>query len=325
MNSSWVKSAWWSLFLMWFLCTASAQAAVLFKAAASASARTATISYRAVGSVANASSGNLTVPLPSAAFGEMFLCQVESHDNVVHTMPAAWTQVYSLNTSTTHRASLFYKVSAASETNPLITHTGGSNIIARCTRFRGVDPGDPFDVAYAAQYAASSVTVTSGSLTTVTANDMLLFAAHLASNPSTLTTPSGWTRPYYSTTTGAGIAMNYKLQASAAAVGPFTATASAAAENHGVLLALQPASSLTINKPTGTIAGDVMVAAIATVPSTIPITPPAGWTLIQSQQQTTSNTSVLATYYRVAGASEGTSYTWTLSNAHSGAVGGILT
>ena len=299
--------------------------AISFKAAASAAARTATVSYRAVGNVVNAASGNVTAPLPAAAFGEIYLCQVESRDNVAHSMPAGWAQVYSLSSSATHRASLFYKVSAATETNPLITHLGGSNIIARCTRFRGVDPGDPFDVPHAAQYAASSATVSTGSLTTVTANDMLLFTAHLASNPGTLSTPSGWTRPYYSTTTGAGIALHYKTQATPALVGPFTATASATAENHGVLLALQPASTLSISKPTGTVAGDVMVAAIATVPSTIPITAPSGWTLIQSQQQTSTNSSVLASFYRVAGSSEPATYTWILSNVHSGAVGGILT
>ncbi len=68
-----------------------------------------------------------------------------------------------------------------------------------------------------------------------------------------------------------------------------------------------------------------MIAAISAIPSSAVITPPTGWTLIRTQVQANPNSSVLATYYRVAGASEAASYTWTLSSSHSGAVGGIIT
>lgn len=68
-----------------------------------------------------------------------------------------------------------------------------------------------------------------------------------------------------------------------------------------------------------------MIAAVSTIPSSAVITPPPGWTLIRSQQQTNANSSVLATYYRVVGAGEGASYTWTISSSHRGAVGGIVT
>lgn len=304
-----------------------AQCAISFKAAASAAASSATISYRSTGAVTSANSGNLTARLPAAALGEMFFCQVSARDNVAHSMPAAWTQVYSLSNSSTARASLFYKVSAASETNPLITHPGGGRIMAQCTRFRGVDPSNPLDVAYAAQYAANSASVVSGSLSSASNNDMLLFTAHLSATPNApnaLTIPSGWTRPYYSRSTNNALALNYRAQAAPAPVGPIGATASAAAENYGVLLALRSAASLTITKPAGTVAGDVMIAAVTATPSSIPITPPTGWTLIQSQQQTANTSSVVSAFYRVAGASEPSSYTWILASGHAGAVGGIL-
>lgn len=304
-----------------------AQPAIGFKAAASAAASNAGISYRSTGSLASANSGNLTARLPAAALGEMFFCQISSRDNVAHGMPAGWTQAYSLSSSATLRASLFYKLSAATETNPVITHPGGGRIVSRCTRFRGVDPSNPLDVASAAQFAASSATVTSGSLSTLSNNDLLLFAAHLSANPNapnSLGTPAGWIRPYYSRVTQNAIGLHYRAQAAPALVGPISATASATAENVGVLLALRAAASLTINKPAGTVAGDVMIAAVASTPSSIAITPPSGWTLIQSQQQSANTSSVLSTYYRVAGAAEPASYTWLLTSGHGGAVGGIL-
>ena len=85
------------------------------------------------------------------------------------------------------------------------------------------------------------------------------------------------------------------------------------------------ASNLTIIKPSSAVAGDFMIAAVSAIPSSAVITPPTGWTLIRTQVQANPNSSVLATYYRVAGASEAASYTWTLSSSHSGAVGGIIT
>lgn len=302
-----------------------AEAVIVYRSASSAAALTSTISYRARGNVVTANNGNITIPLPGAVLGELFVCQVESHDNVPHTIssPAGWNQLYSLTGSANHRASLFWKVSDVTETNPVVTHPGGSNIIARCLRFRGVDPVSPFDATFASNYAASSATVSTGSLTTTAANTMLLFAANLAADV-TVTTPTGWSNGFSNNTTNARISLNYRPQAAIATVGPYSANAGSLVENHGILMALSPAATMTLNKPAGTIAGDVMVAAIATTPSTIPITPPAGWTLIQSRQQTANTTSVLTSYYRVAGASEPTTYSWLLSSGHGGAVGGIL-
>ena len=80
--------------------------------------------------------------------------------------------------------------------------------------------------------------------------------------------------------------------------------------------------SLVINKPTGTVQNDVMVASIAVRPNTATITAPSGWTLVRRTDNTNSNPNSLATYYKVAGSSEPTSYTWTLGSS-AGAAGGI--
>ena len=96
----------------------------------------------------------------------------------------------------------------------------------------------------------------------------------------------------------------------------FRAAASAAAPS-GTL-------SLTINRPSGTSVGDVMIASIAVRPNTATITEPAGWTLVRRIDNANANANSLAVYYKVAGGSEPANYTWTFSTS-TGSAGGIQT
>ena len=89
-------------------------------------------------------------------------------------------------------------------------------------------------------------------------------------------------------------------------------------------------SVVTILKPTGVVANDVMIAAIHSGwCGASSITPPAGWTLINSTSNTgpgcgSTNTQILlATYYKVAGASEPSAYVFT-GTATQYLVGGIV-
>jgi hypothetical protein len=84
-------------------------------------------------------------------------------------------------------------------------------------------------------------------------------------------------------------------------------------------------TSFTVNKPTGTQENDVMIAAIAIRPYTATISPPSGWTLIRRTDNSNTNSLSQITYRKVAGSSEGTTYTWTLGNSPTGAAGGIMT
>lgn len=81
-------------------------------------------------------------------------------------------------------------------------------------------------------------------------------------------------------------------------------------------------TSLAITKPTSTTTGDVMIATVAGA-GTAAETAPSGWTLISD---TTASGSGMRqfTYYRVATASEGTTYTWTSAAARN-TTGGIAT
>lgn len=73
------------------------------------------------------------------------------------------------------------------------------------------------------------------------------------------------------------------------------------------------ATSLTINKPASTVAGDFMLASISAQGSAT-ITMPSGWTLINSVTTgATATDTKQSTYYKFAGAGEGASFTWTFS------------
>ena len=74
-------------------------------------------------------------------------------------------------------------------------------------------------------------------------------------------------------------------------------------------------ATLTITKPTGTAANDVLIASIAVTPSTATITPPSGWTLVRRTDNAGPTSNSLAVYSKVAGGSEPASYAWTLSGS----------
>jgi hypothetical protein len=77
-------------------------------------------------------------------------------------------------------------------------------------------------------------------------------------------------------------------------------------------------SSLSITKPAGVVEGGLMVATV-TAAGTGAVTTPSGWTVVKTLTQGTLRQ---ATYYKVAGASEPASYSWSLSSSRV-ASGGI--
>jgi hypothetical protein len=70
------------------------------------------------------------------------------------------------------------------------------------------------------------------------------------------------------------------------------------------------ATSLAIAKPTGAAEGNLLLATV-TAAGTGTVTAPSGWTAIKSLTQ---GSTIQLTYYRVAGASEPTSYSWSLGS-----------
>lgn len=73
-------------------------------------------------------------------------------------------------------------------------------------------------------------------------------------------------------------------------------------------------NSITINKPAGTIAGDVMVAIINVATANVrTFTPPTGWTQLDTliEDVLLASPCQAFTFYKAAGQSEGASYLWT--------------
>jgi hypothetical protein len=93
----------------------------------------------------------------------------------------------------------------------------------------------------------------------------------------------------------------------------FVAASSAATTGSG-------ATSLAVTKPTGVASGDAMLATLTATGSGA-LTPPAGWTVVKDTTQGAAIRQI--TYYRVAGGSEGASYSWGLGSTRQ-ASGGII-
>jgi RHS repeat-associated protein len=119
------------------------------------------------------------------------------------------------------------------------------------------------------------------------------------------------------------------LLAAAPAQGQIVFRSAASATATGVTPAFRSAASatttgatLTLTKPTGVVANDVLIASIGLTPSSVAISPPAGWTLVRRTDNAGPTSNSLAVYYKVAGASEPASYAWGVSGA-AFTVGGV--
>ena len=97
---------------------------------------------------------------------------------------------------------------------------------------------------------------------------------------------------------------------------------------HGVVQAgtSTSASAITMDRPPGTLAGDVLIAVVdARLPGSASITAPSGWYLLRRKgiEGGTSTALSQALYYRVAGLLEPSSYTWYFQRK-TGAAGAVL-
>ena len=317
------------------LAASAAHAQIAFRAAATAAAASGTLSaiaYAGAGAASVATgcaptSINPALPGGTTA-GDLLIAVVTSRDDEAISMAAGWNPLYANVPSTAYQARVFWKIAQGGDATTITKAAGaGCNVmIGRVSRFTGVDIANPFDGAVGASFQTAG-TVTTGATTTTVATAMLVITAHTADNSDT-GSPAGFTEAWDSqTTTGndASIALKWRQEAAAGVKGPFNMTKTAGSDpNHGVLFALRPApTGLTINVPAGTVAGDVMVAAIAVRNSAISITPPAGWSVQAATVQNVGNSSRQQVFYRIASGAEPANYTWRFDALHTGAVGAI--
>lgn len=329
----------------------SAAAAVNFRAASSASVVTqvgVTPSHVSSGGIAE--SGNvtsITINRPGAAsVGRVLVAQITLKGVVAGiTAPAGWNLIDQSSTSSAGdeiTQAAYWRVQDAVEpVSYTWTWAGGRRAVGGMLAFDNVEPVNPVDV-WGVRTTNNSTTITLPTLTTTSDSTMLvaLLGSSYATNHST---PGGMTERYDQNTSGSqnGVTSSAatQSQANSGSTGAKTATGGNAADNVAHLIALRPAGALTIAVPTGTTAGDVMIASVVYRPCsassggacTTTITPPAGWTLIRNVNTTTGGGtdgygSRLFVYWRVATAAEPVSYTWYFGGAllQAGAAGSIL-
>lgn len=344
------------LVLSLLLLSGVAQAAIAFRAAASASLASAVgISPTLISRINNdagASGGtSLTVNRPGGVLaGHVLIAQLALKGNGATvgavTPPAGWVLV---NQSSSSGASpvtqaVYWKVAGAAEPASY-TWTWANTVRAEggIAAFSNVDVLDPIDSS-GVRANNNTATITLPTVTFDSTNVMLV-AALVSSTATTHTTPTGMNEQYDSNT-GAGpngvtASLATLAQVTATTSGARTASSGQAVDNIAHLLALRAAgAALTINVPAGTTPGDVMIASITVRPCsatnnaacTTTVTPPAGWTLVrQVQTRTGGGTdgfgSQLWIYQRVVTGAEPASYTWFFGGRpqQAGAAGGILT
>lgn len=327
------------------LACASAQAQIAFRNAAtavSAAGAYGTITHVNPGAAATDDAGCPRVvspAMPNGLAGDVLVALVNSREDAATvTASAGWTLAHSVTYAPAGadlQAYIYYKVATGTNTaaDPLtVTQSGTcSSLAAQVSRFRGVDATQPLETSPIP--AGNRVMQNSNNLDTGTqntsVNGSMLIVAGFDSDNGTVTQAGGWSQSFDSSLNlgrDLGLSLHYQLQAVAGLAQASNWVLTAGTDrNIGVIFALRPSPpSLTINRPAGTVAGDVMIASIAVRPSSVLITPPAGWSAQAATAQNTGNTSRQQIFYRVAGGAEPASYTWLFESAHTGAAGAIV-
>src|SRR5581483_3978296 len=309
-----------------------ARAQISFRAASSANVAGGVVpAFRAANS-AVASSGTLTITKPTGtAANDVLVASVAvTPSSVAITPPSGWTLVRRTDNAgpTSTSLAVYYKVAGASEPTSYAWGMSGASFgVGGIQGFTGVDTANPINIEDG-QSTPSSTTHATPSITTTVANAMLV-TSHAFASSSSWTPPSGMTESFdkangSANATGLTVEGSRVLLAVAGVSGTKTATAAANADaGNAHILALRPiATNLSIPTPTGTVAGDVLIAAIGFNNSSAAITPPAGWTLVRRTDNSSTTSNSLAVYRRTAVTGEPASHAFAVAGGNF-LVGGI--
>jgi hypothetical protein len=277
----------------------------------------------ATGSASGTTGGaatSFTIAMPTGVKqGDIMVAAITAVGGTGETLTSTgWTSINRTNSGTALAQEVFWKYAGASEAGPYTFNLSASNKASGVIlAYTNVASASPIDVSSGGITTSGTTTITAPSVTTTVANDMLLgFFGHVGDYTDTAVSFSSIEATAASTGNGASSRTRTSgsdaLLGAAGATGSKTETTATAGANIGQLVAIKPSTnattSLTIPKPTGTVQGDVIVAAI-TISGNITFTPPSGWTSIQSGV-TAGNEITTQSWWLAAGASEPSSYTW---------------
>jgi hypothetical protein len=305
-----------------------------------------------------AGTSTLTIGQPAGtSSGDVMVAHVivQTAGNAI-TRPAGWSLVLRLDTSSSIATATYVKVAGSSEPSSYTWSFGtAGQASGGIASYIGVNTTTPVDASHA-QYNASTSNVDNSGVTSTTPNDMLVYAVGIIV-ATTVNVPSGFTEQWRTSSSSLTTSeMSQEIFASTGTTSTIHGTLNGGANsNITMLIALKPAgaavtptptstpsptptpggialraaaignndagsSTLTIGLPAGTSSGDVMVAHVIVRTAGNKITPPVGWSLVL--QLGTSSSAATATYVKVAGSSEPSSYTWSFGTAGQ-ASGGI--
>jgi MSHA biogenesis protein MshQ len=216
------------------------------------------LSFPAAAQVAFVATSNVTasgavssvqIPGPSGLVaGHVMLALVAQRGNAtptvkVSSVPTGWTLVRNTTDGSAIGMSIYWKLATASEPGTYQFELNASDRASGAiVAFSGVDTVSPID-ASASQANAASTTYTAPSVTTSTANTMLV-AFYSASDTNNVAAPSGMTSAF-SVSSGAGpnglsVSVAYATQPSAGASGTRLSTGNSSQISLGALVALKP-------------------------------------------------------------------------------------
>lgn len=252
------------------------------------------------------------------------------------TPPAGWTLVSRINNAgpTSNSLVIYRKFAVAGEPASYLWQlSGATSVVGGIQSYVGVDPATPIDVQSGAA-TPSSLTHTAPAITTTVANAILVghytFASSRTWAPQNPPGPPAAMAESYDVRSqglnaaGQSLEGTWQLQAAAGGSAAFASTASANADAGAThMMALRPAGTqISIATPVGTTTNDVLIAAIGLTPSSVTITPPAGWVSIRRSNNAGGVSNALEIFYKVASSTEPAGHTWTFSG-NASAVGGI--
>jgi type II secretory pathway pseudopilin PulG len=246
---------------------------------------------------------SLSVPIPTGTTaGDLLIAAVATDGDTsttITTAAAGWTQLDRGASSGAVTLGVWYKVAGASEPAPTFTWTTGEQAYGWIMRFTGQDATNPINAS--AVFNQTSATPQSPAVTTTVPNCLILRIGAFNNDDIIIDNPT--------LLAGHTTITADESASSAGGVGTVTYQGLQATKK-------TPAgTSVVVNKPTGTAAGDLLVAAVATNGDTFSyFTQPSGWTSIFSDHYSTEVS--FLTWWKKAGASEPASYTfsWTTNS-----------
>ncbi len=311
--------------------------------------------------VTRTGAGSINPSIPGGANGDLLIAQVLAREELANVTMTGWNLLFDETPVANYQTKIYWRIATGGDPNTVNQSGTTNSLVARITRFSGIDPtapirnagttGAPAQLPAANSSTQASSQVRTGTETTVIPDEMLVIAAFNFDDSLPAAPPGACgvepafttlTNAYVSTSTAgndSAIWQYYALQNSAGLKGTFCQGQNNGNDrNTAVLFALKPnpATYLTINVPAGTTTDDVMVASISVRgcsagggACTSVITPPSGWTQIgitidQTFGGGTGNR--LAIYQRVVTGAEPANYSWYYGAGtplHSGAVGVI--